>query len=467
MSGRWWIAAVCLLVLAGCTGGVGGAGSATRSDGLANSSCSAFTDYPRAPGTTVTFLVGELNQTEPPLESTWSDFTRCTGIRIINEVDRSTGADFLARIDAGRAPDLTVYAQPGGIADLVHRQKDVGVHPVVPAPPEVAANVDGYWNPAWRTYGSVDGVLYGAPFDSVAKSMVWYSPKRFAAAGYSVPTTWDELIALSDRIVADGKGKPWCGGLESGPATGWPATDWLEEIVLGGLGADVYDRWVAGLVKFDSPEIRSAMQVLDSWMHNPAYVNGGHGDVASIARTRFQDGGRTILDGTCFMYPFPWFYIGQWNLFKKDATIGPDGDIHAFAVPAVDPSLPPPVVGGGDFVIAFSDRPEVQTAQAYLSSSDWATRRATLAGVTSANTGVPLEVYDDPVSRLSVQMLTAPGSTFRFDGSDLMPQVVQEEEWKQLTAWFAEGKPTSAVLRAIDAAWPSGTPSSSSTAPSP
>jgi alpha-glucoside transport system substrate-binding protein len=460
----WWLAALGSLILAGCTGGSGGADAQTGPDVLTDPGCAAFAEYPRAPGTTVTYLVGESSQSTKPLESTWTDFTRCTGIRIINEVDRSTSADFLARIDAGRAPDLTVYTQPGGIADLVHRQERAGAHQLVPAPPAVAANVDRYWNPAWRKYGSVDGVLYGAPATGGAKSIVWYSPKRFAAAGYTIPATWDELMALSDRIVADGKGKPWCGGLESGEATGWPATDWLEEVVLGSLGPETYDGWVSGRVKFDSPEIRSAMQVLDRWMRNPAYVNGGVGDVASLARTSFPDGGRTILDGTCLMYPFPTFYVVQWNLFKKDATIGPDGDVFAFPLPSVDPAVPTPVVGGGDFVIAFSDRPEVQTAQTYLSSVDWATRMAKLGVATSANTGVPLDVYSDPVSRLSVRMATAPDSTFRFDASDLMPQVVQEEEWKQLTAWFAEDKPTREVLRTIDSAWPSSDPL---TTPSP
>jgi alpha-glucoside transport system substrate-binding protein len=433
----------------------------------ADPSCAAFAEYASIPGTTVTFLVGALSQPTNPLELSWADFTRCTGIRIVNEVDEASTADLLARLDAGRAPDLMVYTQPGGIAELVHRQQHLGTHGLVAAPSAVAANVDQYWNPVWRTVGTVDDVLYGAPFDSVAKSIVWYSPKRFAAAGYTVPGTWDELMALSDRIVADGKGKPWCGGLESGEGTGWPATDWLEEAVLGSLGGEAYDRWVNGELPFDSPQIRSAMEVLDDWMHNPAYVNGGIGDVGSVARTAFQDGGRTILDGTCFMYPFPPFYVSQWNLFKKDATLGPDGDVYAFPLPAIDPGVPAPVVAGGDFVIAFSDRPEVQTAQAYLSSPDFATRLAKQGVATSANTGVPLAAYSDPVSRLSVQMLTAPDSTLRFDGGDLMPQVVQEEEWRQLTAWFAEGKPTRDVLTAIDAAWPSDATSSSPPAPSP
>ena len=95
------------------------------------------------------------------------------------------------------------------------------------------------------------------------KSLVWYSPKTFKANGYTVPTTWDDLMQLSDKIAAAGKMKPWCGGIGSGTATGWPATDWLEEIVLRNNGPDVYDKWVSHDVKFNSPEITSAMDLLD------------------------------------------------------------------------------------------------------------------------------------------------------------------------------------------------------------
>ena len=192
-------------------------------------------------------------------------------------------------------------------------------------------------------------------------------------------------------------------------------------------------------------------------MRNPAYVNGGVGDVESMARTGFQDGGRTVLDGTCFMYPFPSFYASQWSEFKPDLEIGPEGDIYAFTLPPLTPGIPSAVVGGGSFIVTFSDRPEVQEAAAYLTSPDWATRRAKLGdGWVTANTGVPITTYTDPIVQLSAQMLTSPASTFRFDGSDLMPDAVQSAEWKQLTAWFAEDKPTRDVLRDIDAAWPPG-----------
>lgn len=448
-------------VLAACSAGPTAAGPApTGGPAAGDPTCSAFAAYQGAPGTTVTFTTGDLNQpTSAPMSSTWAEFTRCTGIRIVNQVDASGSREpLMARITAGNAPDLTLVTQPGTLADLVHLEAgDQTDHPV-PAPAAVGTNVDRYWNKAWRAYGSVDGVLYGAPFDAALKSLVWYSPRRFAQAGYEVPRTWSELTALSDRIAAEGRAKPWCGGIESGEATGWPATDWLEEVVLGMFGGDVYDEWVAHRLAFDSPEISAAMDVLAGWMHNPRWVNGGFGDVASIATVSFPEAGRHILEGDCMMLAQASFYAQQWEVFDRDATIGEDGDAFAFVLPPVDPDQPTTLVGSGDFVVAFSDRLEVRHAQEYLSSADWALRNSSVDGAVSANSGVPLSVYKDPISRLSAQLLTEPGATFRFDASDLMPTAVSEEEWRQLTAWFAEGASTKSVLRAIDTAWTDGSP---------
>ncbi len=52
------------------------------------------------------------------------------------------------------------------------------------------------------------------------KSLVWYPKKAWDAAGYQVPQTWDELLALTQQIADDGD-TPWCIGIESGAATGW------------------------------------------------------------------------------------------------------------------------------------------------------------------------------------------------------------------------------------------------------
>jgi alpha-glucoside transport system substrate-binding protein len=309
------------------------------------------------------------------------------------------------------------------------------------------------WNAAWKSYGTVNGKFYAAPMSANMKSFVWYSPKEFKKDGYTVPTTWADLMTLSQKMVSDGKMKPWCGGINSGTATGWPATDWLEEIVLGQSGGDVYDQWVSHQLPFSSPQITQAMNTLDQWYRNPAYVNAGFGDVKTIATTTFQDAGKPILTGKCGMLQQASFYEAQW---VKGTNVGPDGDAFAFKLPAVDPSIPTPVEGGGEFLTAFSDKPEVQAVQTYLSTSDWATSRIKVAsGWVSANQGVDPTIYTDPIDQLSAKYLTQKDATFRFDASDLMPAAVGSgAEWKQMTAFFASNQSVASTLKNIDAAWP-------------
>jgi alpha-glucoside transport system substrate-binding protein len=266
-------------------------------------------------------------------------------------------------------------------------------------------------------------------------------------------------MTLSDKMASDGL-KPWCGGIESGGATGWPATDWLEQTVLRQSGGDVYDKWVAHDVKFSSPEITKAMDLIAGWMKNPKWVNAGIGDVKTIATTKFQDAGKPILvsqGAKCGMLQQASFYAGQFATFQKSppVKIAEDGDAFAFFLPPMASSPNLPVVGGGEFVAAYSDAPEVQAFQTYLSSAEWATAKVKLGGWASANSGVPLDAYSDPIQLLSAKLLTDKTATFRFDASDMMPGAVGSgEEWKQMTAWFAQDKPTADVLTAIDAAWP-------------
>ena len=172
--------------------------------------------------------------------------------------------------------------------------------------------------------------------------------------------------------------------------------------------------------------------------------------------------GKPILAGKCGMLQQAGFYGAQWTSFKPDVKVAEDGDVFAFYLPQMDASVAAnPVVGGGEFTVAFSDRPEVQAVQTYMSSPEYATARAIQGsnnggGWVSANSGVDPSVYTNPIDALSVKYLTDANATFRFDASDLMPAAVGAgAEWTQMTAWFAEDKPTADVTAAIDAAWPS------------
>ena len=188
-------------------------------------------------------------------------------------------------------------------------------------------------------------------------------------------------------------------------------------------------------------------------MQNPKYVNGGYGDVQSIATTTFQKAGYPILHDQCAMLQQASFYEAQW---PKGTTVSATGDVFAFKLPGVNPAIPTPVEGGGEFVTAFSNKPEVQAVQTYLSTPDWATSRIKVApGWVSANQGVDPSVYTDPIDKLSAQYLTQKDSTFRFDASDEMPAAVGSgAEWTQMTAFFAQNKSVADTLKAIDAAWP-------------
>jgi alpha-glucoside transport system substrate-binding protein len=439
-------AAASLVLLAGCSNSSGSTPKASASAVKLAGDCAQYQPYAGHAGTTVTMFASILSPESDSLQTSWKQFSTCTGIKISYVGSNDFESQLPVRVSGGTAPDLAIIPQPGLLAQMVKTGK------VVKPPAQTVAN-ENKWSSAWKTYGSVDGTFYAAPMSANLKSLVWYSPKAFKAAGYAVPTTWAGLMSLSATIAKAGKNKPWCGGLGSGTATGWPASDWVEEVVLGKYGGDVYDQWISHQVTFSDPKIISAMNIVQGWMHNPAWVNGGFGGVSTIASTTFQDAGTPILSGKCSMLQQASFYEAQW---PKGTTVGPNGDIWAFKLPAVDPSIPDPVEGGGEFVTAFSSRPEVQAVQDYLSTAAWATSRIKVAtGWVSANQGVDPAVYTDPIDQLSAKYLTDPSATFRFDASDLMPAAIGSgKEWSEFTSWFSSNQSVAKTASNIDAAWP-------------
>jgi len=378
------------------------------------------------------------------LKKSWEDFTDCTGTKIVFNSDKSFEQQIVVKARSGNPPDIAVVPQPGLLATLVSTGK------VVEAPAQVAANVDKYWSKDWKGFGTVNGKFYAAPLGANVKSLVWYSPKMFKDAGYQVPTTWDDMIKLSDKIVADGKAKPWCAGIRSGTATGWPATDWLEEVVLRSAGPDVYDQWVAGKVKFTDPPIKDALAKVGQILKNDKYVNAGLGDVKSIATTDFDKAGLPILKGQCYMMQMANFYT-----WPEGTDVGENGQVYAFYEPPMGDQFGKPVEVGGEFIAAFNSKPETEAVQFYLSTAHWANNQSKASpSRVSANKGLKMDNVQGPINKLSVQILQDPKSVSRFDASDMMPAAVGSgAEWSQLTAWIT-GQDDDTTLKAIQAAWP-------------
>src|SRR3954466_15877513 len=177
--------------------------------------------------------------------------------------------------------------------------------------------------------GLYKGKHYGLPTNINLKSMIWYPKKAFDAKGYKVPTTWDELTALSNQIVKDGS-TPWCIGFGSGGATGWPGTDWMEDIMLRTAGTDTYDKWVTHQIPFNDPSVKTAADDFAKIMFAPGYVLGGAKNTAQI---KFGDAPGPMFDSPpkCWLHRQASFING---FFPKTAKASVDYDWFPF--PPID-----------------------------------------------------------------------------------------------------------------------------------
>src|SRR5665647_2089205 len=330
-----------LATVAGCSSGSGTATPSSTGPTLTGN-CAQYQAYAGHSGSTVTMFGSILSPESDSLNKSWADFQTCTGITIQYTGSNTFESDLPVKVNGGNAPNLAIIPQPGLLSQMVQTG-------TVKKPPAVTVANEANWNAAWKGYGSVNGTFYAAPMSANMKSLVWYSPKYFADNGYTVPTTWADMMSLSAKMASKmtGAAKPWCGGIGSGTASGWPGTDWLEEVVLGSFGGQVYNDWISHKVTFSSPQIQQAMKVVVDWMQNPAWVNGGYGNVKTIATTTFQNAGLPILKNQCGMLQQASFYEAQW---PKGTKVGPDGAVFAFKLPAVDPSISTPVEGSGKSV---------------------------------------------------------------------------------------------------------------------
>ena len=372
-------------------------------------------------------------------------FNQCTGATATFEDSKDFEAQINVRIDSGNPPDVAIFPQPGLLSQLVN---DKGA--VKPLPEDIEAFAKTYFPDDWMNYGVVNDIPFGIPNNADFKSLVWYNPSLWKEKGWTVPTTWDELQATQKQITDSGV-KPWCMGIGSGAATGWYLTDWLEEYVLRMSGPDVYDQWVTNDVKFTDPAIADALAGVGEIAKNPAAVNAGFGDVATVASAQFSDPAAKVLSKECPM----WRFAANGDAFFPAGTkFGPDGDVDAFYFPPMNDKFGQTVLGGGTFYAAFQDRPEVQAFLTFISSPEYANERAKAGSYISANRALDGTNASTPILQTALKKLQDPDTTFRFDASDLMPAPVgSAAEWKQFTAWIT-GQDDATTLANIQAAWP-------------
>ncbi|MEM7797243.1 MAG: ABC transporter substrate-binding protein, partial [Cyanobacteria bacterium P01_C01_bin.118] len=272
------------------------------------------------------------------------------------------------------------------------------------------------------------------------------NPKAMEAQGWTVPTTWDEMLALSDQIVAAGV-NPWCVGLESGDATGWPGTDWIEDIMLRTAGPEVYDQWLNHEIPFNDAAVQTAFEEFGNIVLNETYVVGG---TTGTISTPFGDAPQGLFGDTptCYLHRQANFIA---SFFPEDVNLEEEVDI--FLLPGIDPAYGTPVLVAGDVFGMFNNTPEAQALMQYLATPTPHEIWAGLGGFLSSHKQVSLDAYPDALSRKQAEFLSN-AETVRFDGSDMMPGAVGTGTFWSGVVDYVAGTPVEEVLDDIEASWP-------------
>jgi alpha-glucoside transport system substrate-binding protein len=385
------------------------------------------------------------DQEQAALQQALDAFEEATGNTVNVEASPDFETVITTRVTGGNPPDVALYPQPG----LLNRTVDAGS---AVSFADAGIDVDGLNSSLVEGMvdtGTFDDETYGVVVKLATKSLLWYPGQAYEEAGYEVPETWDDMISTSQQIVDDG-GTPWCIGIEDGAATGWVATDWVEDVMLRLHGPDVYDQWVEHEILFDSPEVREAFETIEELWFNDDFNVGGQTGILQIP---FADSVSPMFEDEpgCYFHRQAGFITGS---FPEDAELGTDYDFAY--LPPIDDSVGSPVLFSGDLAAIHTDNPVAAELVEFLASNEgqeaWMGHEG--AGSLAVTSDFDNSVY--PTEALAQQGEILANADFaRFDGSDLMPgEVGGGAFWEQMVAWVSGNQDLDTTLQNIDNAWP-------------
>ena len=395
-------------------------------------------------GTTIDLFAQWIDADGKSFEDSLKAFEDATGIDVVYSGITNYETVLGARVEGGLAPDIAQIAQAGSMRKYAEDGKLVDLDTVLDIE-QVKAN----YNQGFIDAGSSGGKIYGLFYDQNLKSIVWYPVQAFADKGYAIPETWDDLVALSDQIVADGSA-PWCTTVEHGDVSGWVATDWIEDVLLRTAPPETYDKWVSHEIPFNDPAVIKAADIVGKMFFTPGYTYGG---TTRLNGTWVGDSQTPMFDPAgpkCWLHKQAAWIPDFWPEGKKAGV-----DSKFFYLPAIDPQYGNPVLGGSDQFVMFNDRPEVRALMQWFSTPDAVTERVATGGFLAASNAVPLASYTIyPMSDLAAIAQNATVS--RPDASDSMVKDVGSGTFlKGLVKWISQnGEGTQAIFDEIEASWP-------------
>jgi alpha-glucoside transport system substrate-binding protein len=352
------------------------------------------------------------------------------------------------RVQGNDAPDVALFPQPGIMRQLADRDLLLDLSDVVDKGDQDAMIQD------FLKIGQADDKLYAVPMSVNVKSIVFYPKQGIQAAGLSSPPeTLDDLMALTDKVAGTGT-TPWCFGIESEAATGWPATDWVENLMLINYGSDVYNQWVNHEIPFNDPKVLDVLNQMDELLLADGHTNGGR---QSIASSNFNTAANPMFDNPpgCYMYRQGNFVATKGN-FPDEVIADIDNRVGVFPMPGKT-AEDKPVLGGGDLAGIFSkDNDSAKKLVQFLASKDFGTNGYAANGTWfSPRTDFDTSLYANDVMK-SIGDIAYGATQFVFDGSDQMPgEVGSGSFWREMTAWISGQEDAKTALDNIESSWPS------------
>lgn len=405
-----------------------------------NSGPTASSSPTAIPSTKIDLLNVWTGEESASFEAVVAPFKAQTGITINVETTRDVNQTLTARLLGNNPPDIAILPNPGKMQELAKQGKLVALDSFL--------NMTQFRNDysqGWIDLGSYNSKLYALFYKAAGKGTVWYSPKQFTANGYTVPTTWAELITLSNQIAASGK-YPWSMGVSSAAASGWPAADWIAEIYLKQSGPTMYDKWVNHQIPWTDASIKQAFQTFGAIANGTHYINGG---ANTVLATGFQEASYLPFNAPPDSYMY---YLGDFTagfISSKFTSAVAGTDYNFFPFPTINTAYAGGVTGGANVVVAMRNTTAVQKLISYMETAKaqeiWVKR----GGFTSPNKSVTLDSYPDAVTKASAQMLTN-ATIFRFGADDLMPSALETAFWKATLTYIQTPDQLDSILSSLE-----------------
>lgn len=367
-------------------------------------------------------------------------FKAKTGVTVNVESTRDLPTVLNTRVRANNPPDVTGSPGTSQFHTLATDGKIVALDKFLNM-----SQIHQEYAQTWIDYASFNGHLYAVLPKANSKGTIWYNPKQAQAVGATIPQTWNDLIALSDKIASAGL-YPWAMGVSSGAASGWPASDWIDQIYLSQNGPDMVDMWVNHKIKWTDPTVKQAFQYFGQIVNGKHYINGAP---TSILATGFQDASYLPYDTPPKAYLY---YLGDFTvgfITAQFPSLQAGTDYNFFPFPTINPTYAGAVTGGADLLFAMVDNDATRAYMQFLSTAEAQTIWVKQGGASSVNKLVDLSVYPNDVQRNAAKQLST-ATYFRASPDDQMPTAMETAFWQGAVAYIQNPGQLDSILSSLE-----------------